>query len=292
MSNNERVRRAQEFIWTHARLLERQLFAYLFAGGDKEPVLRALRAYQNPDGGFGHALEPDKRTPHSQPVDVQIAFEVLDDLDAFDDPMVEQACDFLMTITTPEGGVPFALPTVNDYPRAPWWQAEAGAPASLNPTAALVGLLLKHGVRHPWVERATEYCWQAIAGLDTTEFHTLMPVITFLEHAPDGRWADRELAVLGAAISRPDVITRDPSAEGYTQKPLDWAPTPESFCRHLFPDNLIATHLAALAARQQPDGGWPITWSALSTAVEAEWRGRVTINAIRTLRAYGVLDST
>ena len=100
-----------------------------------------------------------------------------------------------------------------------------------------------------------------------------------------------ELAVLGAAISRPDVIERDPNATGYTQKPLDWAPTPDSFCRHLFPDDLIATHLAALAARQQPDGGWPITWSPVSTAVEAEWRGWVTIRSLQTLQAYGVLTS-
>jgi hypothetical protein len=287
---SKRVERAQEFIWTHARLLERQLFAALFAGGAKEPVLAALRAYQNADGGFGNALEPDKRTPHSQPVDVEQAFHVLDDIDGFADPLVTQACDFLQTITTPEGGVPFALPTVNDYPRAPWWQADDNPPASLNPTAALAGLLLKHKVRHPWVERASAYCWPAIAALDTTEFHTLMPVITFLEHTPDRARADRELARIGAMIAAPGVVEHDPAAGGYAQMPLDWAPTPQSFCRRLFADGLIATHLAALAARQQDDGGWPISWDPISPAVSYEWQGWVTIHALHTLRAYGALD--
>src|SRR3954447_1796942 len=125
---DDTVQRAQDFIWANARLLERQLFAYRFAGGEREPVLAALRAYQNADGGFGNALEPDKRDPHSQPVDVQVALETLDDLDAFDAAIVARVCDFLQTITTPEGGVPFALPTVNAYPRAPWWQADEHPP--------------------------------------------------------------------------------------------------------------------------------------------------------------------
>src|SRR5689334_13066678 len=56
MNRSQRLAKAQEFIWLHARLLERNLFAYLFANGSKEPVLAALHAYQNEDGGFGNAL--------------------------------------------------------------------------------------------------------------------------------------------------------------------------------------------------------------------------------------------
>ena len=46
-------------------------------------------------------------------------------------------------------------------------------------------------------------------------------------------------------------------------------------------------HLAALAAQQQPDGGWPISWPPISPGVELEWRGWRTILALLTLRAYG-----
>src|SRR5205809_989744 len=84
-------------------------------------------------------------------------------------------------------------------------------------------------------------------------------------------------------IYQPGIIELDPYAEGYTQKPLDWAPTPQSFCRRLFDGTTIEKHLTALANRQQADGGWPISWGTISPAVEIEWRGRVTIEALRTL---------
>ena len=57
---------AETFILNNARLLERNLFAFHFQGGHGQKVLSALLAYQNQDGGFGNALEPDKRTMTSQ----------------------------------------------------------------------------------------------------------------------------------------------------------------------------------------------------------------------------------
>src|SRR5690349_9511899 len=69
--------RATDFIWRNARLLERHLFAYHTAQGSADQVRAALRAYQNADGGFGNALEPDKRCPASQPIDAEMALRVL-----------------------------------------------------------------------------------------------------------------------------------------------------------------------------------------------------------------------
>ncbi len=289
MVSNQRLQNAQEFIWRNARLLERYLFTALFSGGSKEPVLAALRAYQNEDGGFGNALEPDKRCPSSQPQDIEFALHILDAIDAMHDPMVTRACDYLVSITTAEGGVPAALPSLNAYPHAPWWTTEENPAASLNPTAAIAGLFLKHGIQHPWLETASQFCWREIASTETTEFHTLMPVITFLEHAPDRTRAEHELQRIAARLMQVGIIELDPQAQGYVQKPLDWAPTPQSYCRRLFDEKTLVPHLTALADRQQSDGGWPISWDALSPAVELEWRGRRTIEALRMLEAYGEL---
>ena len=289
MDHKQRLQQAQDFIWRNARLVERFLFSYLFDHGAKEPVLVALRAYQNTDGGFGNALEPDKRCPSSQPQDIEFALHILDALDAMHDPLVTRACDYLVTITTPEGGVPFALPTVNAYPHAPWWTVDDNPPALLNPTAAIAGLLLKHGIQHPWLEAASAFCWRQIAETTTDAFHTLIPAITFLEYAPDRERAAHELQRIAARISQPGVIELNPDAEGYVQKPLDWAPTPQSFCRRLFTGDVIQRHLVALANRQQSDGSWPISWDPISPAVELEWRGWMTIAALRTLDAYASL---
>src|SRR5512138_3924410 len=100
--------RAEEFIWHNARLLERRQFDYHFRSGSPQAVLSALLAYQNEDGGFGNALEPDIRCPDSQPVPTQHALEVLDTI-SFDERLAQRICDFLLSITTEEGGVPFVL---------------------------------------------------------------------------------------------------------------------------------------------------------------------------------------
>ncbi len=64
---------ARRFVDTTGRALDQHLFAALFDGGDASGVVSALVAYRNPDGGFGHGLEPDKLAPDSQPLDVELA---------------------------------------------------------------------------------------------------------------------------------------------------------------------------------------------------------------------------
>jgi hypothetical protein len=286
------IDRAADFIWRSARLLDRQRFTHLFRDAPSAPIVAALRAYQNPDGGFGNALEPDKRCPDSQPVDVEVALRVLDELDdaaLWMDPLVERVIDFLATISTPEGGVPFVRPSVRAYPHAPWWDTADNPPASPNPTAAIVGLLRKRDVRHPWIDRATDYCWRAISEGSTEEVHELAAILTFLENSPERRRAEGEFDRIAERLFASKLVELDPDAPGYVKKPLDWAPTPQSWCRRLFDDRVIAANLDALAARQQPDGGWTISWPPLSPLVELEWRGFVTVEALKTLRVYARL---
>ena len=281
------VDRANIFLLKHGRLLERRLFGHLFEGADLELVLTALRAYQNTDGGFGNGLEPDKRSPESQPIDVEFALRVLDMIDVFPEDVVTGACDFLMASSTAEGGVPFALPSVKHYPRAPWWDVEDAPPASLNPTASIAGLLMKHGVTHPWIEQAAAFCWRRIQSFTGDAFHDVMPIVMFLEQTNDVDRRNRELERLRERVSRPGVVALTRGPVGYVKFPLDWAPRPTSPLRLLFDDATIERDLDALAAAQQSDGGWPINWEALSPVVEYEWRGWKTVEALSTLSAHG-----
>ena len=121
----ERFARARDFVLRNARLIDRHLFICLFEGGSNESVRDALRAYRNLDGGFGNALEPDKRCPDSQPVDGEVALRILDLVDGFDDPMVLGLCGWLERTADESGGVPFVLPSANQYPHAPWWGGAA-----------------------------------------------------------------------------------------------------------------------------------------------------------------------
>jgi hypothetical protein len=284
----EMIAKAYDFILKNGRLLDRQLFSCLFLGGSQQAVIQALLAYQNPDGGFGNALEPDKRCPESQPVDQEFALKVLEMIGACQHTCVLQVCDFLQSITTPEGGVPYALPSVEKYPRAPWWHAPAEPPAALNPTAALAGMLLAHGIQHTWLDHAVPYCWQVIAACESTEYHDLLPVITFLQHAPDPQRAAPELERIGRIIADHQLVCMDPEAGGYVHPLLDWAPTPGHWVRGLFSDAVVQADLDRLLAGQQEDGGWDITWTPVSPAVALEWRGWRTVEALYSLKAYGV----
>jgi hypothetical protein len=277
---------AQTFILSNARLLERQLFTFLFQQGNPEHVRTALLAYQNADGGFGNALEPDKRTATSQPIDQEFALRVLADI-GFDTRIALQICGFLETITTAEGGVPFVLPTVRDAPRAEWWNTDLDEPpASINPTASIAGLLHKYEIRHPWLTRATDYCWQYIEQLQIGGGHDFLCVQLFLEHVADRERAERAFERISTQLVAGGHITYDPAASGYVFMPLEYAPSPQNMSRRLFDTTTIQRHLTALASRQQIDGGWPISWPAVSPACELEYRGIVTLNALKTLKAY------
>lgn len=280
--------RGRDFLDRNGRLLERRLFAFHFDRVAASEVVSTLAAYRNRDGGFGWGLEPDKRTPASQPVDLQMALEILEDVGALSGALAARACDWLETVTTEEGGVPFSLATANDWPHTPWWTVSEPLPADINPTAAILGSLLKARVSHPWIARATAFCWREAETSETTKFHDLMPLIAFLEAVNDRPRAERALDRIGARIVGEGLVEMAPDAEGYVKKPLDWAPRPDSFCRRLFSEIELTRHLEALAARQRKDGGWLINWAPLSPGVELEWRGWMTLRALLTLRAYGM----
>lgn len=277
--------RAEKFIWNNARLLERRLFDFHFRSGSSQAVLSALRAYQNEDGGFGNALEPDIRCPESQPVPGQHALEILDVI-GFDEMMVQRICNFLLSITTEEGGVPFVLPSVRNYPHAPWWNTEDNPPASLNPTAILCGLLHKNQVRHAWLERATAYCWEKIPPILPNDHHEMECILAFLRYVPQRERAAKEMKRLRAHLLSSGLVAKV-GTTGYVRKALDWAPFPDDPLRVHFSEQEIQANLEEIVAGQQEDGGWGITWHPISPSCEMEWRGWATVGALLRLRANG-----
>ena len=68
----------------NARAVELALWRCHFEHGDPKDVADALLAYQNEDGGFGNALEPDCWNPGSTPVATWTAIKYMLAVD-FDD---------------------------------------------------------------------------------------------------------------------------------------------------------------------------------------------------------------
>jgi hypothetical protein len=277
---------ATDFIYLHARLVDRHRFAHLFLGAEAEPVRAALRPYQNADGGFGHAIEPDLRGPVSQPGGVFAALEMLTEVGP--DEMVDPAAGFLATVTRPDGGVPFVLPSAADYPRAPWWQA--ADESSVIQTGANAATLYALGSRHPWLDGASEFMWRRIETQEILDSpYDARFALSFLDATPEAERAERAIDALGPVLLSSGLVATDPDATGEVHSPLDFSPWPDTRSRRLFDDALIARHIDALEARQQDDGGWTFNWLAWSPAAELEWRGWITIHALKQLRAHGRL---
>lgn len=190
------------FILREGRLLERRLLCTMFEGAPATGVIDALRGYQNDDGGFGHGLEPDKRCPHSLPADVEVALQVLDAAGTTDDTMVRHACNFLAAVGRPDGAVPLAFPSIEAYPRAEHWSEWTYTPGVF-PTAGLVGLLHKLGADHPWMERATAFCWASLDDALPDDAHALREVLVFLEHVPDRARAEALAPAVAEQLPRP-----------------------------------------------------------------------------------------
>lgn len=283
---------ARRYLALNARLLERRRFDFLFNGGPAEPVRRVLRAYQNSDGGFGHALEPDLRGDGSQPQPAELALWILDEVDGFGDAMVPLLCDWLAANAGADGGIPFVLPSVRDAPRAPWWQPDMGpggrAVSSINPTGPIAGLLNAHRVDHPWVAAATEFCWREIAGLTNISAYDALTTLAFLERAGDRERAEAEFERLADALLA--TVAIDPDAEGHVHSPLEFAPRPGSMGRRLFISADIERHLDVLIDRQQDDGGWAPNFPMWTPVVTTEWGGWLTLSTLKTLRAYGRIE--
>ena len=283
----------RDFIRRQGRLLERRLFATCFEGAPAAGVVDAVRGYRNPDGGFGHGLEPDVRCPASLPIDVEVALQALAAAGTTDPPLVLGACDYLARVAAAamaKGAVSPAFPVIEDYPRAAHWTEWTYQPG-LNPTAGLAGLLHQLRADHVWLAEATSYCWEQLTGPDLpTEAHALSEVFVFLAHVPERDRADAVAARVREQLAGASLFRADPDDPGYGLSPLAFAPRADSRWRGLFTDDALAAHLDRLQRDQQADGGWPITWEPPGEAAVLEWRGIVTLDALRTLVSYGRLS--
>jgi hypothetical protein len=297
--------RARQFLKTEARAVDRALFEHRFEGGSLEAVLDALAAYQNEDGGFGRALEPDMRTPSSSALATGIGLRVLTELDVpAEHEMARKAVLYCRSTYDPETKVWRAIPRdANDYPHAPWWHDEAGSLArtfddfEIIPRAEIVAYLHHFSalVSADWLREVTEDCVQTLEAQDplgTGGGDDLSCAIALAE--ADGLPADLEARLverIRAAV--PAVVIRDPAQwTGYCAAPLKVIRSPHTVGADLIADALAA-HLDYTIDRQTDEGTWEPNWSwgelypEVWPQAKHEWRGEITLATLTTLRAFG-----
>ncbi|HET6171345.1 MAG TPA: hypothetical protein VFD90_01990 [Gaiellales bacterium] len=278
---------AEQFLLSNARLLERHRMAVLLHGGAASPVLDALRAYRNADGGFGHALEPDVRGPESEPVATLAALEVLAEVGELDDPMVADAAAWIGGIADADGGVPFVMPATSLHPHAPWMVPTQGGSQL---TFALAAVLTEADSDDPWLPRATEWCWRRIAHPEELHSYRVKFALAFLDAVPDEARATAAIEGLRSRIGPDGTMPVAGGTDDERLTPLGLSPQPGTRSRVLFTQQQIDADLDRLEDDQQADGGWTFDWLAWSEGQSVEWRGLVTLLSLASLADHGRIE--
>ncbi|WAL66878.1 hypothetical protein ORV05_03460 [Amycolatopsis cynarae] len=287
---------AEAFLTRHARLLDRHRFRHVVGRGDPEATLAALEAYRNPDGGFGWGLEPDLRSPESQPGPALHAFEALADVAPVTSPRAVQLCDWLASVTLPDGGLPFALPVISPVGCAPFWTGADPQVSSLQISAIVAENALRVAAHdpavaaHPWLDRIGEYCLSAIRALDSRPHALVLAfAVRFLDLAHD-RYPEAAEALdrLRQHVPADGHLHVEGGREEELMRPLDFSPLPGP-ARELFAPEVVQADLRRIAGLQQDDGGWPVDFDSYSPASTLEWRGYQTVRAIWILRRNGLI---
>ncbi len=299
------LNRAQRFVAEHARpvdqaLLEFQLADESVAGAAFQAVVRAIEGYQNPDGGFGHGIEPDVRTPTSLAISTSVGLQHLREIGATSRlPVVRKAMAYLVQTVDRERWVwPVIDQTVDAGPHAPWWNlARLDARFDgfvFNPTAELLGYLYDYPDLAPaevrvGVERVV---LEALKARQTAgDAYDLACCVRLL------RSRGLPAAVRDVLESRILESLKAAELADLHLNFLQLTPTPQAF-GYAVARAGIERQIERLIATQVPDGSWRPFWSwaevdaAAWQVAELEWAGVLTRNAVVQLVRHGAVEET
>lgn len=295
--------RARDYIFTHGRDLDQARFGFLFEDGSAEAVQEALSEFQNSDGGFGNALEPDFRLPQSSVLATTVGLQILRECKTpSDHRLVSGALAYLRQAFDPLSMVwPIIPPHRSEAPHAPWWAygsdvARTWKGFAVNPRVEIVGYLWEHdhGGFPDWVreELTKAVVSHAEERTDEIEMFDLLCYGRLMATAPlpdDVRESLRTTLLPRAAGQ----VETDPEKwSDYVLAPLELVDSPDSPYHGIIPE-AVAAHLDHEIADQGEDGGWHPKWSWFGSfdedwpAAERDWAGVITLRTLQTLQAFG-----
>lgn len=287
--------KAMKYITENARPLELAVYRYFFEGGSNRNVIGELSRFQNSDGGFGHALEPDFFNPNSSPIATNDAIITLARVKALDrdSDMVKGIARYLDSHESFDEDKKrwlFAIDSNKDYPHAIWWEKKGDGISKFNPSVSLATFMVCYGKRTPIYEEiikeAIEYLRNGeISGddvncylltyelLTSNSINDIVDLITFKD-------------LLSKAIE--SCICKDISKYGVEYVPMPSVIFTGKYTEFITPEiiPLINAEKDILGKLQMEDGGFDITWkwyTPYSDEYEQArnwWRPRITIEKL------------
>ena len=303
--------------WFHrnARPLEMALWNYFHEDGTREAVAEELSYYQNEDGGFGNAVEPDGWNPESSPYATMTAAITLRKIELMehagtDHPMVQGILRYLDSgVYSDEDGWFFSIPSSDNYPHAPWWtfSEKENKLQSLGITAGLCSFILHYAEPETSVyNKALKYTEQLLKKAESTEDFGEMGAggmcVLLIDVLQKGLFPDLEcgrlLEKMGEASNRR--IERNPEKWAmYTPRPSEFIESPNS-PMYKGNEEIVEKELDYLIDTRNPGGVWDITWSwfdlgekyAKEFAISANWwMGVKAIDKVGFLKSFGRVDA-
>ncbi len=302
--NRSLYENVRKWVYRNARPLEMARWKYHFEGGSKDEVINCLMAYQNEDGGFGHALEADSWNPASAPIQAFHAIEILREINMTDKehPVIQGLLKYLASGMDMEGEFWLSnVPSNNAYPHASWW--EFGHPYAkhnlYNPTAGLTGFGLCYGEKNSELfVRCTHIAKGAMEYLlaeQEIDMHTLNCYIALMEYLEQAK--ETEIIDLGAMREKlmvlvQSAITKDTSiwATSYVCKPSQFFKTPDSIFYEEVKE-VAAFEGEFIKDSRNEEGVWDVTWSWDAYPEEwaiakSWWKGELVIRNMRYLKNF------
>ena len=260
------------WVYRNARNIELTLWKYEFENGCADDVVSALSCYQNADGGFAHALEPDCWNPESSPYTTLNAIGKLEKIGFTDTghPIVRGILKYLESCAySNENGWYFSIPSNNACPRAPWWtfDEDANEYEHIGVTAEIACFALQYAEKDSALYKKS----RAIAAKLLSQINEpgnkgdmgLSGYCTLIDNIEKtGLSGEFDATRLRASVKKlaDGAIVRDPAQWGtYTVRPSQFIHSPDS---PYYPGNedIVEKELDYLIDTRPDDGVWGITW--------------------------------
>ena len=288
--------KAIKYVIENARSLDLAIYKYFFENESNQAVIDELSEFQNADGGFGHALEPDFFNPNSSPIATNDAIITLLRVNALDrnSDIVKGIVSYLDShdsFNEDKKRWLFAIDSNKDYPHAIWWEKKGDGISKFNPSISLAAFMVCYGNRtylyEEIIKEGFEYLQtgEDISGDDINCYLLAYELLTSnrIEDIVD---LNTFKHLLCKAIE--NRICKDISKYG-----VEYVPMPSTIFTGRYMEfvtleikPLIAAEKDILGKLQMEDGGFDITWKWYTPypdeyeQARAWWRPRITIEKL------------
>jgi hypothetical protein len=288
MLNQNKINMLLAEIKENGRLIDYYSLANLFENKQIE-LMEELKKYQNPDGGFGHGLEPDTMLPSSSVVCTDEAIHFLNELEdsKAKDRIIRDVVNYFESKYIIDKEVwEMVPPDVDNYPHAIWWDYSGVDESTYgNPNPQIIGFLYNNS--HFLKSINIEYQIEKVVNYILNDFkkeanqHSILSCLIFYTYMPQDiqekiydilqQEIDRELASANwdeYCLEPYEILLINPL---FLEKHQDLL---EENIKHCF--DKISKGLI------QPSWHWG-QYEEDFNSIKSHWAGRITFNVIKAI---------